>query len=148
MLAITEEKLKIMRYTRAIMYKLLFLLVLITPSITRADEGSLQGLIAGLSGFFNQVVIPFILGIAFLVFVFNVIRYFVYESDSEEGQENAKNVALYSIGAFIFILSFWGIVNLLSDGVGLNKKPCYEDVTSDYVQNKFPGPSNCNHTTN
>jgi predicted membrane protein len=148
MLAITEEKLEIMRYTRATMYKLLLLLVLIAPSITLANDGSLQGLIAGLTGFFNQVVIPFILGIAFLVFIVNVIRYFVFQGGNEEGQENAKNVALYSIGAFVFILSFWGIVNLLAGGVGLNDKPCYEDVTSDYVQNKFMGPSNCNHTTN
>jgi hypothetical protein len=121
-----------MGYTIPIMYKVLLLALLIAPQFTFAAY-SVQSLITGLMGFFDTILIPFILGIAFLVFIVNAVRYFVFESGNTEGQENARNVALYSIGAFVFILSFWGIVNIMNSGFGFQNNPCKEDITSDYV---------------
>jgi len=95
------------------------------------STGSLQLLLIGIGGFLNNIVIPFILAIAFIVFVVNVVRFFIIGGASEEGQKNAKNLAIYGIGAFVFILSFWGLVNMVVSGVGLAKDPCYP--VSDYV---------------
>ena len=118
------------------MLKYYVALLLFLPGLTLAQAGttgSLQSLLAGIGGFLNSVVIPFILAIAFIVFVVNVVRFFVIGGDSDEGQKNAKNLAIYGIGAFVFILSFWGIINMLVEGVGLGTEDCAGGIISDYV---------------
>lgn len=114
-------------------YILLFL-VLLLPAVTFAQ--SLQGLMTGILGFINLIVTPVILGIAFLIFLINAVRFFIIGSSSTEGQENARNLALYGIAAFVLILSLWGIVNLVIDGVfGSANDPCIP--TSDYVTDPY-----------
>ncbi len=80
--------------------------------------------------FFSQVIIPFIVGVAFLVFVWNVIRYFVIEGHSEDGQKAAKAQIAYSLAAFVVIFIFWGMVTLLAESLNLqNENP----VCPDYL---------------
>ena len=117
-------------------YIIVALFILVTPHLGHAQTtGSLQGLIAGTLGFLDAVIIPVILGIAFLMIVWNVLRFFVIGADNEESQQNAKNLALYSVLAFVLILSFWGIVAILTNGIGLPSSdvPC-EDMQFDYYQ--------------
>ncbi len=120
-------------------YTLLTILLLL-PTITFAQTGSVQGLISGTIGFINDVLIPFVLGIAFLIFVVNAIRFFVIGGSNDEGKENAKSLALYSIGAFVFILAFWGIINLIANSIGLVEQPCIDGETleSDYIRSLTP----------
>ncbi len=80
--------------------------------------------------FFNWVVIPVLFGIAFLFFVINAIRFFVIEGASEDGQEKAKSLMLYSLAAFVFLIIFWGVVELLTTSLGLyGERP----VCPDYL---------------
>ncbi len=109
--------------------KYILSLLLLIPAVTYAQTYSLQTFMVDLGEFFNIVIIPFMLSIAFFIFVVNAIRFFVIQGDSEDGQKNAKNLAIYSIGAFVFILSFWGIVNIVANGIGLNSD---EAPVSDY----------------
>lgn len=94
----------------------------------------------GIGGFMNEVLIPFILGLAFLIFLINAVRFFIIGSSNTEGQENSRNLALYGVGAFVLILSLWGLVNLLANGVGLNEGPCIDGDTiqSDYIDSNPP----------
>jgi succinate dehydrogenase/fumarate reductase cytochrome b subunit len=103
----------------------------LTPYFAFAANSSLQTFFKNLVGFINKTVIPFILGIAFLIFVINAVRYFVFQSGEEEGRENAKNLALYSVLAFVVIILFWGIVNLVNSSVGLSGKNA---PTPDYLE--------------
>ncbi len=111
------------------------LLPLLTFAQTAAPTTSgtgLQNFFKNLLTFINNALIPSILGLAFLFFIINVIRYFVIGGAEEEGRENAKNLALYSVLAFVTIIVFWGIVNLLSSSLvslGIDKTV----PTSDYV---------------
>jgi hypothetical protein len=117
------------------MYYLIALTLFLLPLATYAQEGgSLQGLIAGILGFINGTVIPLVLGLAFLVFLINAVRFFIIGGSSTEGQENARNLALYGIGAFVLILSLWGMVNFLAEGFGFNNE---EAPTADYLPDAF-----------
>jgi hypothetical protein len=108
------------------------ILLVASPLVAFAQTGSLQELLNGVGGFFNAIVIPFLLAIAFLVFVVNAIRFFVFTSTTDDGKKNAKNLAIYGVATFVVILSFWGLVNLLVQGIGLgNGRP----VSPDYIQN-------------
>lgn len=90
--------------------------------------------------FLSNVVIPFILGIAFVVFVINTIRYFVLEGESEDGQTKAKAQAIYSVAAFVVIIIFWGIVTLLTESFGFSsgRPPC-----PDYISGNQRSAGNC-----
>lgn len=79
----------------------------------------LEQYIANFITFVNNIVIPFLLGIAFLFFVINVFRYFIVGGSSEDGREKAKLTATYSVAAFVLIMLFWGIVSLLTQSLGL-----------------------------
>lgn len=82
-------------------------------------EMDIQTFLKGILTFFNKTVIPFLLAIAFLVFIVNVVRFFIIGGSSEEGQERARSLALWGIAAFVIIVSLWGIVNLFVTGLGL-----------------------------
>lgn len=75
--------------------------------------------IAAFITFVNNLVIPFLLGIAFLVFIINVIRFFVFGGTNVDSKEKAKSLAVYGILGFVLILVFWGIINLLTNSLGL-----------------------------
>lgn len=92
---------------------------------------SLQGVFKNILTFINSALIPFIIGIAFLFFVINTIRYFVIGAANEDSREKAKALAIYGVMAFVFITVFWGIVNLFSSSIGLEGKTAPE---SDYVK--------------
>jgi uncharacterized membrane protein len=81
--------------------------------------------------FLSYVVIPFLLGIAFLIFVINVIRYFVIGGGEEDNHSKAKAQIVYSLAAFILIFIFWGVVEMLTISLGLdaNPPPCPDYLT-------------------
>ena len=124
------------RYTKR-MYKvtLFSLLVLFVPFVTHAQ--GIKEFVLNFVIFLINTVFPFLLGLAFLFFVFNVIRFFVLGATSEEGREKARKLLIFSVLAFVLLLSFWGIVVLLASSFGLAGCPA---PTSDYVSRDFMGP--------
>lgn len=109
---------------------ILVIVIVIGISMSTGPSG-LQDVLPAMLNFFNDSLIPFLLGIAFLLFVWNAIKFFVIGGATDEGRENAKNLALYSIAAFVFILSFWGLINILTNGLNLDN--CENDVVPDYL---------------
>lgn len=101
------------------------------PFFASAQTLSAQGFITNFLIFANTVLVPFLLGIAFLFFVFNVIRFFVAGGGNEDSRTNAKSLAIYGVLAFFIMVVFWGIVNLLSGSLGFAGKNV---PTPDYLQ--------------
>jgi hypothetical protein len=69
--------------------------------------------------FIDGIVIPFILGIGFLVFVWGMFQYFIRGGANDEAKESGKSLIMYAIAGYVVILAFWGIVNIISGGIGL-----------------------------
>ena len=91
--------------------------ILVLPSLTYAS--SFQETFKHLLEFTNTRLLPFLIGIGFLFIVINSIRYFVVEGANEDGREKAKRLAIYGTLAFVMIVVFWGLVNLISNSIGL-----------------------------
>jgi hypothetical protein len=91
---------------------------------------SIQILLKNILIFFDDVIVPFLIALAFLFFIWNVARYFIIGGANSEDQEKAKSLALWGIVAFVVIISILGIVNLLSSSLGFNNTP----ILPDYIQ--------------
>jgi len=111
-------------------FSLTFALALaLGPRLSHAQD--FQSFLNNFVIFIDRTLIPFLLAIGFLFLVYNAIRYFVFEGNNEEGQEKAKSLALYGVFAFVLIIIFWGIVNLLASSIGLDGENAPQ---SDYVE--------------
>jgi hypothetical protein len=106
-------------------------LLFVLPLFASAQALSAQSFIANFLVFSNTVLIPFLLGIAFLFFIFNVIRFFVAGGGNEDARTNAKNLAIYGVLAFVTMVVFWGIINLLAGSLGFAGKNV---PTPDYLE--------------
>lgn len=102
--------------------RILFFVILFAPLSVNAQENDLLSLIAGLGGFINNSVIPFLLAVGFIAFAVNVVRYFIIDSTDDQGRKNARALALYGVTAFVIILIFWGVINLFTSALGLRDR--------------------------
>lgn len=104
--------------------------ILAVPTFTFA-AANIQEAVPAVLRFFNNTLIPFLIGIGFLFFVINVVRYFVIGGTTDDGKKKAKNLAIYSVAALVVLVVFWGTVNILANSLGLG----YEDApTPDYFE--------------
>ena len=97
-----------------------------------AVTGSVQGFMILVLLFINNLVIPLLFSIALLFFLINAARYFILGSANEEGQDKARRLAIYGIGAFVFLISIWAIVTMITSGLGINQSNV---ICPDYMPN-------------
>jgi len=89
------------------------------PSFAFAAGKSLKD-IAKLIAEYLNIGLSLIIGLAVVVFVWNIFVYFFTEKDKTE----AAKYLLFSVIGFFVILSFWGIVNLFMNTIQLdNDRP-------------------------
>jgi succinate dehydrogenase/fumarate reductase cytochrome b subunit len=108
---------------------LLVAAIVVIPAYAHAQ--GLQSFLLNFTTFIGGVLIPFLFGIAFLFFVINAVRFFVLQSSNEDGREKARELVTFSILAFVFLIIFWGILNLIAFGIGLGGET---QPQSDYIQ--------------
>lgn len=84
-----------------------------------SSGGAFGVLLSNILTFTNNVLIPFIIGIGFLVFVWGMFQYFIAGGANDEAKEKGKSLMIYATLGFILILVFWGIVNLLAGSTGM-----------------------------
>ena len=98
---------------------------LVLPLVTFASladgngsDGAVAEYLKTFLSFISAVLIPVILGLAFLMFVWGVFKFFILGGSDEEAQQKGKSLMLYAVAGFVLILSFYGIVNILTNGLG------------------------------
>jgi uncharacterized membrane protein YidH (DUF202 family) len=100
----------------------LFLSPLAIVSAQIADSGNagpFQELLKNILTFTNTVLIPFIIGIGFLVFVWGMFQYFIAGGANDDAKEKGKSLMIYATLGFLLIIVFWGVINLLTASTGL-----------------------------
>jgi hypothetical protein len=73
----------------------------------------------GVIGILNVVVIPVIFTLAFLVFVWGVLKYFVIHGDSDSSRAEGRQFAIWGIIGMAVLFSVWGLVNILLSTLGI-----------------------------
>ncbi len=89
-----------------------------TPMVALAQFGEVNTFIGKITTFINNTLIPLVFGIALLVFVWGMFKFFIY--NTEEEKEKGKDLAIYAVVAFVLMVSIWGIVNLIAGGLGFS----------------------------
>jgi hypothetical protein len=106
-------------------------LFLLFPLYTHAASASIQELLTNASFFIKLVLVPVLFGIAFLFFLINMMKYFVIGGANEEARAKGRKNLLYSLAAFVFLISIWSIVTLLITGIGIEET---DSLCPDYMK--------------
>lgn len=73
------------------------------------------GTLTRISGFLNQII-PFLILIATILFLWGVVRYITAGGDEEKVKEG-RNLMIYGIIALAVMIAVWGFVNIVLDFV-------------------------------
>jgi len=103
-IAVTNKKLMKKIFNRLAITATMLVLPVVTfaqgafyTSVT--GQGSFGALLGNIISFINGILIPFIIGIGFLFFVWGMFQFFI---------------------GFVLIIIFWGVVNLLAGSTGFS----------------------------
>jgi hypothetical protein len=62
----------------------------------------------------NDVLVPVLFAVAFIVFLWGAFNTFILGAQSDEVKEKGKNQMLYGLIGFFVMVSIWGLVNILT----------------------------------
>ena len=65
----------------------------------------------------NNVIVPVLFAVAFIVFLWGVFNVFILGAQSEETKTKGKNLMLWGLIGFFVMVSIWGLVNILTGTV-------------------------------
>lgn len=65
----------------------------------------------------NNVFVPVLFAVAFIVFIWGAFDTFILGANSEEVKEHGKNLMLWGLIGFFVMVSVWGLVNILTGTV-------------------------------
>lgn len=67
----------------------------------------------------NNVLVPLIFAISFLVFLYGVFRSYIFSSGDETAVAQGHKLILWGLVGFVVMISLWGIVNVVANTFGL-----------------------------
>jgi len=73
-----------------------------------SDAGSL------IINIINNILVPVLFAVAFIVFLYGAFKTFILGANSEEVKEEGKNLMLWGLIGFFVMVSIWGLVNILT----------------------------------
>ena len=77
--------------------------------LAQAETNPVSNYITSIGGFINSTIIPLLMALAFLVFVYGIFLNFFSGTgdDNSEKREKGKQLILWSIVGFVLIASVW-----------------------------------------
>ncbi len=95
---------------------------------------NLQTFLTNIALFLDQTIMPFLIALGGLFFLWNAARYFIIGGANPDDQQKARTLALWGILAFVFITSIWGIVKMMVGGLNLGNTE--QPITPDYIDQR------------
>jgi len=76
------------------------------------DTSIIEGYANSITGLINDILVPALIAVAFLVFLWGIYKYFIQGADNEEARTTGKVFTLYGLIGFVVLFSVWGIVQI------------------------------------
>jgi len=87
------------------------------PLVSLAAVNNLSDVGSFIINTINNILVPVLFAIAFIVFVWGAFNTFIVGATSEEVKEKGKNLMLWGLIGFFVMVSVWGLVNILTGTV-------------------------------
>ena len=84
------------------------------PLISFAALNNISDVGAFVISTINNVIVPVLFAIAFIVFLIGAFDTFILGANSEDVKTKGKNLMLWSLIGFFVMVSIWGLVNILT----------------------------------
>lgn len=82
------------------------------PVVALAQYGNLEQAFDSIIGLLNNYIVPLIVAIAGVYFMWGLIKYVVNQNDEAE-RTAARNMMIYGIIVLFVMISVWSLVNIL-----------------------------------
>lgn len=110
------------------------LAALALPLVSLAAVNNLSDLGSFIINIINNVIVPVLFAVAFIVFLWGVFYTFILGASSEEVKEKGKNLMLWGLIGFFVMVSIWGLVNLLTNTLSFGNNTGPTNVPGAGVQ--------------
>jgi len=94
--------------------------VMLPAFLFAQDFGSVDGALDTVTDFINRLI-PFVIGLAVLFFIWGLIKYITAGGD-EGSRKEAINTIIWGIVVLFVMVSVWGLVNILVNTFGLENQ--------------------------
>jgi len=97
----------------------------IPTATTNAGSGAInmsyiQGYSNSIINIINGVLVPVLMAVAFIVFLYGVYKYFILNGASDTAHTEGRTFIIYGIVGFVVILSMWGLVGIVASTFSLS----------------------------
>ncbi|ETB63834.1 TPA: hypothetical protein DIC38_02150 [Candidatus Nomurabacteria bacterium] len=83
-------------------------------NIAYAAKDNVEGIITYFNGLIGNFVIPFLITLAVLGFVYGVVKFYM-NPDNEEGRKKGKEFIIWGLIAMFVIVAMWGLVRIIGN---------------------------------
>jgi hypothetical protein len=87
------------------------------PLVSFAPLGNISDVGSFIINIINNVLVPVLFAIAFIVFIWGAFNTFIMGANSDDVKEKGKNLMLWGLIGFFVMVSVWGLVNILTGTV-------------------------------
>ncbi|MFZ2167350.1 MAG: hypothetical protein WAV50_00600 [Minisyncoccia bacterium] len=84
------------------------------PLVSMAAVNNLSDVGSFIINTINNILVPVIFAIAFLVFVWGAFDAFILGATNDSAKEKGKDLMLWGLIGFFVMVSVWGLVNILT----------------------------------
>ena len=110
------------------------LAALALPLVSLAAVNNLSDAGSFIINIINNVLVPVLFAVAFIVFLWGAFKTFIAGAQSEEIKEDGKNLMLWGLIGFFVMVSIWGLVNILTGTVSFGNTTGPSNVPGSGVQ--------------
>lgn len=93
--------------------------------------------VTNVTNFINTYLIPLVMALAFLAFIWGMFQYFIVGGGNDEAKEKGKSLMIYATLGFVMIIILWGLVNFIGGSLGLQGETI--SIPSAPLGNAAPG---------
>ena len=105
-------------------------LLILTPVLAFAQNefGEVGSLLNDFIVFINNTLVPLVFGLALLFFLWGMTNWLILNGADEEARNKGKSLALWSIAAFVLMISIFAIANIVAGALGLDQDTDLDNI--------------------
>ena len=94
-------------------------IVVSTGGGTGCDTGDICGVASTILFIINDVLVPVLFAVAFIVFIYGVAKAYIFSGGDSEAVSQGHRLILWGLIALVVMISLWGLVNVVANTFGL-----------------------------